>query len=143
MQQNWGERRQHFQWVNPIRYEYGPNAKKSVDIHVVVCREQWEALDPDTAEIVTVENKHAWISSRPLSRLNVHTRCNLGARYRWGIEGAFLVEKHQGYSYEHAFAKQWNLHSADPKHAFFRFYGFRNFKLKTRRCFPLYPGSVG
>jgi hypothetical protein len=29
-------------------------------------------------------------------------------RYRWGIEGAFLVEKHQGYSYEHAFAKQWN-----------------------------------
>jgi len=32
----------------------------------------------------------------------VHTRCNLGARYRWGIEGAFLVEKHQGYSYEHA-----------------------------------------
>jgi hypothetical protein len=38
----------------------------------------------------------------------VHTRCNLGARYRWGIEGAFLVEKHQGYSYEHAFAKPWN-----------------------------------
>ncbi|MEE4239574.1 MAG: hypothetical protein V2I51_22880, partial [Anderseniella sp.] len=46
--------------------------------------------------------------SRSLSRLNVHTRCNLGARYRWGIEGAFLVEKHQGYAYEHAFAKNWN-----------------------------------
>jgi len=108
MQQNWGERRQHFQWVNLIRYEYGPNAKKSIDIHVVVCREHWQALDPDTLAIVTKENKHAWISSRPLSRLNGHTRCNLGARYRWGIEGAFLVEKHQGYSYEHAFAKQWN-----------------------------------
>jgi hypothetical protein len=108
MQQNWGERRQHFQWVNPIRYYYGPNAKNSVDIHVVVCKEQWEEVDPDTSEIVTVENPHAWISSRPLSRFNVHTRCNLGARYRWGIEGAFLVEKHQGYSYEHAFAKQWN-----------------------------------
>ena len=108
MQHNWGERRQHFQWVNPIRYEYGPNAKKSIDIHVVVCRESWEALDPDTLEIVAKENQHAWISSRPLSRLNVHTRCNLGARYRWGIEGAFLVEKHQGYSYDHAFAKQWN-----------------------------------
>ncbi len=106
--QNWGERRQHFQWVNPIRYYYGPNAKKYLDIHVVVCNEQWEALDPDTAQIVTMENQHAWISSRPLSRLNVHTRCNLAARYRWGIEGAFLVEKHQGYSYEHAFAKQWN-----------------------------------
>jgi hypothetical protein len=101
MQQNRGERRQHFQWVNPIRYYFGPNAKKSVDIHVVVCKEQWEEVDPDTSEIVTVENQHAWISSRPLSRLNVHTRCNLGARYRWGIEGAFLVEKHQGYSYEH------------------------------------------
>ena len=108
MQQNWGERRQHFQWVNAIRYEYGPNAKKAIDIHVVVCREQWEEVDPDTLEIVTKESKHAWISSRPLSRLNVHTRCNLGARYRWGIEGAFLVEKHQGYAYEHAFAKQWN-----------------------------------
>jgi hypothetical protein len=107
-QQDWGERRQCFQWVNAIRYEYGPNAKKFIDIHVVVCRESWEALDPDTLQIVTKESKHAWISSRSLSRLNVHTRCNLAARYRWGIEGAFLVEKHQGYCYEHAFAKQWN-----------------------------------
>jgi len=108
MQQHWGERRQHFQWVNAIRYEYGPNAKKAIDIHVVVCREQWQAVDPDTLEIVTKHSKHAWISSRPLSRLNVHTRCNLGARYRWGIEAGFLVEKHQGYAYEHAFAKNWN-----------------------------------
>lgn len=108
MQQHWGERRQRFEWVNAIRYEYGPNAKKSVDVHVVVCRESWEVLDPDSLEIVTKHSKHAWISSRPLNRLNVHTRCNLGARYRWGIEGAFLVEKHQGYSYQHAFAKNWN-----------------------------------
>jgi len=108
MQQHWGERHQHFQWVNAIRYEYGPNLKKSLDIHVVVCREDWQVVDPDTLEIVTKDNQHAWISSRPLNRLNVHTRCNLGARYRWGIEGAFLVEKHQGYSYEHVFAKQWN-----------------------------------
>ena len=57
---------------------------------------------------MTKENRHVWISSRPLSRLNVHTRCNLGARYRWGIEGAFLVEKHQGYAYEDTFAKHWN-----------------------------------
>ena len=107
-QQSWGERRQRFEWVNAIGYEYGPNAKKAIDIHVVVCRESWEELAPDTLAIVTKESKHAWISSRPLSRLNVHTRCNLGARYRWGIEGAFLVEKHQGYSYEHVFAKNWN-----------------------------------
>jgi hypothetical protein len=108
LQHNWGERRQHFQWVNAIRYEYGPNAKKTVDVHVVVCRESWEVLDPDTAQIVTKQSKHAWISSRPLNRLNVPTRCNLGARYRWGIEAGFLVEKHQGYAYEHAFAKNWN-----------------------------------
>jgi len=108
MQQHWGERRQHFQWVNAIRYEYGSNTKKTIDIHVVVCREQWQAVDPDTLEIVLKHSKHAWISSRPLSRLNVHTRCNLGARYRWGIEAGFLVEKHQGYAYEHTFAKNWN-----------------------------------
>jgi hypothetical protein len=77
-------------------------------MHVVVCIEQWEEVDPKTAQIVTKEQKHAWISSRPLSRLNVHTRCNLAARYRWGIEEAFLVEKHHGYSYQHAFAKNWN-----------------------------------
>lgn len=107
-QQRWGEREQDFQWVNAIHYAYGPNAKKSLEVHVVTCREHWQVVDPQTAEIVTQESRHVWLSSRPLSRLNVHTRCNLGARYRWGIEGAFLVEKHQGYAYEHAFAKQWN-----------------------------------
>lgn len=39
---------------------------------------------------------------------NVHERCNLGARHRWGIETGFLVEKHHGYSYEHCFAYHWN-----------------------------------
>jgi len=106
--QHWGDRRQHFQWVNQIRYTFGANDKNHLDMHVVVCIEQWEEVDPKTAQIVTKEQKHAWISSRPLSRLNVHTRCNLAARYRWGIEEAFLVEKHHGYSYQHAFAKNWN-----------------------------------
>jgi hypothetical protein len=106
--QTWGERRQHFQWVNQIRYAFGPNGKKYLDINVVRCDEQWEELDPKTAQIVPKTMTYAWISNRPISRLNVHTRCNLGARYRWGIEAGFLVEKHQGYSYEHAFAKNWN-----------------------------------
>ncbi|MCP4284010.1 MAG: transposase family protein [Gammaproteobacteria bacterium] len=106
--QNWGDRRQHFQWVNQIRYEFGANGKKFININVVVCNEVWEEVDPKTAEIVPKKMKYAWISSRPISQLNVHTRCNLGARYRWGIEAGFLVEKHQGYSYEHAFAKNWN-----------------------------------
>ncbi len=106
--QNWGERRQHFQWVNQIRYEFGANGKNYLDIHVVVCHEQWEEVDDKTREIGPKKMKYAWISNRPINRLNVHPRCNLGARYRWGIEAGFLVEKHQGYSYEHAFAKQWN-----------------------------------
>lgn len=105
---HWGERRQAFRWVNQIPYYFGTNGKHHIEVNVVVCKEQWEAVDPDTLEIVTKTAKHAWISSRPLNRLNVHTRCNLGARYRWGIESGFLVEKHQGYSYEHAFAKDWN-----------------------------------
>jgi len=106
-QQNWGERHQHFHWVNHIRYEYGLNDCRYINLHVVVCDEQWETVN-EQGEIETKIAKHAWISSRPLNAANVHDRCNLGARYRWGIESNFLVEKHQGYSYEHLFAKDWN-----------------------------------
>ena len=105
---NWGDRKQSFQWVNNIPYEYGANGKERIDIHVVVCQEQWQEVDRKTGNIIAKTMQHAWISSRPINDLNVHARCNLGARYRWGIEAGFLVEKHQGYSYEHAFAKNWN-----------------------------------
>jgi hypothetical protein len=105
--QNWGDRKQHFCWVNHIRYEYGPNGKKHLTLHVVVCEEQWQEVN-DKAETITKESRHVWISSRPLNRNNVHGRCNLAARHRWGIESCILVEKHQGYAYEHVFAKDWN-----------------------------------
>jgi hypothetical protein len=49
-----------------------------------------------------------WLSSQPLDSYNVHERCNLGARQRWGIETSFLVEKCQGYHYEYAFSYTWN-----------------------------------
>ena len=51
--------------------------------------------------------RHAWISSVPLNRDNVHERCNLGARHRWAIEEGILVEKHLGYQYEHNFSYNW------------------------------------
>jgi hypothetical protein len=105
--QNWGNRRQHFRWVNDIRYDYGPNAKYHLDLHVVVCQEQWQELDEQN-QIVTKTATHAWVSSRRLWRNNVHERCNLGARHRWGIESCNLVEKHQGYHYEHRFAQNWD-----------------------------------
>jgi len=108
LERNWGERRQHFWWVNEIEYRYGDHERKRQTVHVVLCEEQWEAVDPKTAKIVAKNSKHAWLSSKPLSRENVHERCNLGARHRWGIESNFLVEKRHGYEYEHCFSQNWN-----------------------------------
>lgn len=105
--QNWGNRKQHLRWVNDIRYEYGPNAGKHIYLHVVECREEWEELD-EHKQIVTKTATHVWISGRKLCPNNVHQRCNLAARHRWGIESCILVEKHQGYHYEHRFAQDWN-----------------------------------
>ncbi|TLD46815.1 MAG: hypothetical protein FAZ92_00895 [Accumulibacter sp.] len=106
-QLDWGKRQQHFSWVNDIEYAFGANGRCRLKLHVVVCEESWQRVDPQAA-IVTETARHAWLSSRPLSCENVHARCNLGARHRWGIEAGFLVEKHQGYHYEHAFALDWN-----------------------------------
>lgn len=105
--QNWGKRSQQFEWVNDIRYEYGPNDRKHHSLHLVVCNEEWREVD-EQGEIVNKTAKHAWISSRKLHPQNLHQRCNLAARHRWGIENCILVEKHQGYHYEHLFAKNWN-----------------------------------
>ena len=75
---------------------------------MVICYETWEEIAKDSTELVTNNSRHVWISSKPLSRSNLHERCNLGARHRWGIESNFLVEKHHGYQYEHAFSYDWN-----------------------------------
>ena len=104
----WRGRRQHFWWVNEIRYEYDDD-RKHVPVHGVVCEESWEAVDPDTAEIVVKTSRHAWISSEPLRWNTVHERCNLGARWRWaGIEDSIQTEKRRGYYYEHPFSYNWN-----------------------------------
>ncbi len=103
----WGNRRQHFEWVNDIEYYYGQNERKKQIVHVVVCEESWEEIAKDSAEVVNKKSRHAWISSKPLCRWNVHERCNLGARHRWCIESSILVEKHHGYQYEHVFSYNW------------------------------------
>ena len=105
--QKWGNRKQRFQWVNDIDYYYDSDKKKIV-LHVVTCKEEWLEIDKNTGVQVTKTSKHAWISSKPLTGQNVHERCNLAARHRWGIESGFLVEKHQGYQYEHCFSYNWN-----------------------------------
>jgi hypothetical protein len=56
-----------------------------------------------------MKSHHAWISSKPLCKWNVHERCNLGARHRWGIETGILVEKRHGYQDEHIFYYNWNV----------------------------------
>ena len=105
-QMNWGVRKQTFKWVNNIEYYYGANEGKKLVIHVVTCEEIWEEVDKK-GDIMSLHSRHAWISSRPLNHNNLHERCNLGARHRWGIEACILVEKHQGYHYEHCFTLDW------------------------------------
>ena len=107
LKRTWGDRHQHFFWVNAIDYEFTNAGRQRLSLHVVVCEETWEVVN-EHGETVTKTARHAWLSSRPPDRRNVHERCNLGARYRWGIEAGFLVEKHQGYHYEHAFTLDWN-----------------------------------
>jgi len=107
LERNWGNRKQRFRWVNGIEYRYGEQGRKKLLLHVVVCEESWEEVAANSPAVVSRTARHAWISSVPLNRDNVHERCNLGARYRWAIEEGILVEKHQGYQYEHNFSYNW------------------------------------
>jgi len=103
-QKRWQGRRQSFSWANNIEYEYGAGKKKKVlNLHVVICNESWEETDRE-GNVVEKAGRNAWISSVPLSRKNIHQRCNLMARKRWLHENNILKEKHQGYHYEHVFA---------------------------------------
>jgi DDE_Tnp_1-associated len=110
LDRKWGDRQQQFFWVNDIGYSYKDPATgktKTQKVHVVVCKESWEEIAPDSTQVVQKKSKHAWLSDQPLHRGNVHERCNLGARHRWGIESGILVEKHHGYQYEHCFSYDW------------------------------------
>jgi hypothetical protein len=104
----WQGRRQIFRWANGLEYDYGVNRRKSLIIHIVVCEEAFEEIDAKTGFVVTKTSRHAWISSNPMERKNIHERCNLIARKRWLQENNILKEKHQGYSYEHIFSHNWN-----------------------------------
>ena len=104
--QRWQGRLQQFWWVNDIVYSYECD-HQSLTVHVVGCEECWQGVDADSGEIVTHHARHVWLSSHPLSQANVHQRCNLGARHRWGIEINMQIEKRQGYYYEHAFSQTW------------------------------------
>lgn len=107
-ERTWQGRRQTFRWVNEIEYEYGfGKGKKVMTIHLVTCEESWEEIDKN-GFVVMKTARHAWISSDPINRKNVHDHCNLAARKRWLHENNILKEKHQGYRYEHIFSHDWN-----------------------------------
>lgn len=101
-------RHQKFEWVNHINYSYGSNQTQPQILHVVVCRETWEELNPQDGQIIQKHSKHAWISSEPITPKNLHVRCNLMARRRWAIETSMLIEKKQGYCYEHLLSHNFN-----------------------------------
>lgn len=112
LRQTWGNRKQLFRWVSNIDYRYiCPITKKEKQhlVHAIICEESWEEIAPDSSEVVTKESRHVWLSAEPLHKRTVHERCNLGARHRWGIESSILVEKHQGYQYEHCFSYEWKV----------------------------------
>jgi len=107
-EKTWRTRRQIFQWVNGIEYEYGfGKQKKKLTLHVVTCDENWEEIDKEGC-LVEITSRHAWISSEPLTCKNVHERCNLAARKRWSHENNILKEKRQGYHYEHIFTHDFD-----------------------------------
>ncbi len=52
--QDWADRRQKFHWVNDIEYTYGPNNARNREIvHLVICEESWQEVDPETGETIT------------------------------------------------------------------------------------------
>lgn len=106
-EKRWQGREQRFRWVNDLEYTYGTQGRHTQTLHVVTCEERWEEVDRD-GNIVVKTKHHAWISSQPLHKKNVHKRCNLVARKRWLQENNILKEKHQGYQYDHIFSYDWN-----------------------------------
>ena len=105
---NWGDRQQDYLWANEIEYEYGNNSRYTEILHVVICYETWtENHSRSTGVVEEKKTRYAWISSRPLTRKNVFMRCTKMARYRWKIENNFLIEKHEGYNFEHCYSYDW------------------------------------
>lgn len=105
---HWGDRQQDYFWANDIEHTYGYGSRYNTMIHVVLCYETWmECHSRSTGKLEEKQTRYAWISSRPITHQNVFMRCTKMARYRWQIENHFLIEKHEGYSYEHCYSYNW------------------------------------
>ena len=98
----------HHDTLKRLLAELDINELENIHLDVVECQERWYEIKKVSSLKIEKSSRHVWISSVPLTRWNLHERCNLGARSRWVIETAFLVEKRQGYQYEHCFSYDWN-----------------------------------
>lgn len=107
---DWGDRGQIYSWANGIEYEYIlEKMKKKEILNVVICYETWnEDHSMSSGVVEEKQTRYAWLSSREINYENVFFRCTKIGRYRWKIEINILVEKHQGYEYEHCFSYSWN-----------------------------------
>lgn len=106
LETQWGDRKQTYTYINGIDYEYyntDTRVKNRLKLNVVKCHEEWQEKKAD-GSIEKKETTYVWLSSKLITMTNVFKRCTLIARYRWQIENNILVEKHQGYGYEHSFA---------------------------------------
>lgn len=108
LQVNWGDRQQNYQWANEIEYEHGTKTRITEILNVVICYETWiENHTRSSKNEEQKETRYAWISSKPITKKNVFMRCTKMARYRWKIESNFLIEKHEGYNFEHCYSYDW------------------------------------
>jgi hypothetical protein len=104
----WGDREQVYHWAGDIEYQYGENGRFKEVLHVVICEESWEETSRYTGKTKVMTTRYAWLSDCSITKRNVFKRCTRMGRYRWKIENNILVEKHQGYQYEHCFSYNWN-----------------------------------
>jgi hypothetical protein len=106
----WGDRKQTYSYINGIDYEFyntDTEKKNRVKLNVVRCHEEWQEVKADGI-IEKKETTYVWLSFKEITKDNVFKRCTQIARYRWQIENNILVEKHQGYGYEHSYALSVN-----------------------------------
>ncbi|MDQ3960162.1 MAG: hypothetical protein M3255_07755, partial [Pseudomonadota bacterium] len=93
--QTWRGRQQQLWWVNDITYGYD-NARYELVVQVVGCEETWQAVDPDSGELIDKQARHVWLSSHRLQHDNIPPHCNLPARQRLWYRGQYAGREAPG-----------------------------------------------
>lgn len=105
---HWGDQKQDYLWANDIEYEYWKHSCHIVMLNVVLCYETGRGITVSTGMVEGKKTRYARGSSNPLNSRNVFQRCARMARCRWKIESHFLIEKHEGNSFENVYSYDWH-----------------------------------